>query len=209
MALTVATMTTSSRSIRLDVARSRRRSMSSIDRGVLLDVDVGRRDVGLGLVVVVVRDEVFDRVLREELLELAVELGRQGLVVREDQGGLSVRRDGVRQGHRLARAGDAEQGLVLVAALEAGRRARRWPWAGRRRGQRGRRLRSGGTSSGKYNLPGFVRERGRAHGRPPPTRAPRAPRRWVRTGQARTHSACPSRGDQPVSAAQNSPNTAT
>ena len=91
-----------------------------VDRGVLLDVDVGRGDVGLGLVVVVVRDEVLDGVLRQELPELAVELGREGLVVREDQRRLAVVGDGVRQGHRLAGPGDAEQGLVLVAALEPG-----------------------------------------------------------------------------------------
>ena len=53
-----------------------------VDRGVLLDVGVGGRHVGLGLVVVVVGDEVLHRVVREELLELAVELRRQGLVVR-------------------------------------------------------------------------------------------------------------------------------
>jgi len=34
-----------------------------VDRRVLLDVGVGLRDVGLGLVVVVVGDEVLDRVL--------------------------------------------------------------------------------------------------------------------------------------------------
>jgi len=42
-----------------------------VDRAVLLDVEVARRDVGLGLVVVVVADEVLDRVLGEELAELA------------------------------------------------------------------------------------------------------------------------------------------
>ena len=35
-----------------------------VDRGVLLDVGVGLRDVRLGLVVVVVGDEVLDRVVR-------------------------------------------------------------------------------------------------------------------------------------------------
>jgi hypothetical protein len=38
-----------------------------VDRGVLLDVGVARRDVGLGLVVVVVADEVLDGVVGEEL----------------------------------------------------------------------------------------------------------------------------------------------
>ena len=52
-----------------------------VDVGVFLDVGVGARDIRLRLVVVVVRDEVLDRVVREELLELGVELRGQGLVV--------------------------------------------------------------------------------------------------------------------------------
>ena len=54
---------------------------------VLLDVEVGLRDVRLGLEVVVVRDEVLDRVLGEELAELVAELRRERLVVRDDERG--------------------------------------------------------------------------------------------------------------------------
>ena len=39
-----------------------------VDLGFLLDVGVGAGDVGLGLVVVVIRHEILDRVLREEPL---------------------------------------------------------------------------------------------------------------------------------------------
>ena len=56
-----------------------------VDRGVFLDVDVALRDVRFGLVVVVIADEVVDGVVREEALELLVELGREGLVVGEHQ----------------------------------------------------------------------------------------------------------------------------
>jgi len=70
MQLTEATITTSRRSKSERVAESRRRSISSLIRGLLLDVGVGGRDVRLGLVVVVVGDEVLDRVVREEALEL-------------------------------------------------------------------------------------------------------------------------------------------
>ena len=45
-----------------------------VDGGVLLDVGVRRRQVGLGLVVVVVGDEVLHPVLREEGPELAGQL---------------------------------------------------------------------------------------------------------------------------------------
>ena len=51
-----------------------------VDRGVLLDVGVRLRDVGLGLVVVVVGDEVLDRVVGQQLAELVGQLGGQGLV---------------------------------------------------------------------------------------------------------------------------------
>jgi hypothetical protein len=36
-----------------------------VDVGFLLDIGVGARDVGLGLVIVVVRDEILDRVVGE------------------------------------------------------------------------------------------------------------------------------------------------
>jgi hypothetical protein len=51
-----------------------------VDLAFLLDVGVRARDIGLGLVVVVVADEILDRVVREEALELAVELRGQRLV---------------------------------------------------------------------------------------------------------------------------------
>ena len=58
-----------------------------VDRAFLLDVGVGARHVGFGLVVVVVGDEVLHRVAGEERAELAVQLRGQRLVGREDQGG--------------------------------------------------------------------------------------------------------------------------
>ena len=58
-----------------------------VDGGFLLDVEVAGGDVGFGLVVVVVGDEVLDGVVGEEGFELVVELGGEGLVVREDESG--------------------------------------------------------------------------------------------------------------------------
>ena len=119
MALTVATMTTSSRSIRLEVARSRRRSMSSLIEASFSMYDVGRRDVRLGLVVVVVRDEVLDGVRGAETAAARRRAGRPASCCGERTSvGLAVVGDDVRQRHRLARPGDAEQRLVPVAPLE-------------------------------------------------------------------------------------------
>ncbi len=90
-----------------------------VDRGFLLDIGVGARDVGFRLVVVVVADEVFDCVVGKEALELAVELRGERLVGRQHQRRALRRLDHLRHGEGLARAGDAEQHLGAVAALDA------------------------------------------------------------------------------------------
>ena len=86
---------------------------------LLFDVQIVLRDVRLGLVVVVVRDEVLDRVLGKEVLELLVELRRQGLVVAEDERRPVDVLDDLGDGEGLAGAGDAEEDLVARAGLDA------------------------------------------------------------------------------------------
>ena len=76
-------------------------------------------DVGFGLVIVVVGDEILDRVVGEEALELAIELRGQRLVGREDQSRALGRLDHLGHGEGLARAGDAEQHLVALAGANA------------------------------------------------------------------------------------------
>ena len=90
-----------------------------VDRRVLLDVGVGLREVGLGLIVVVVGDEVLDGVVGEKPLELVEELRREGLVVGDDQGRPLQALDDVGDGEGLARPGDAEQHLGGAALLDA------------------------------------------------------------------------------------------
>ena len=92
-----------------------------VDRGFLLDVEIPGRNVGLGLVVVVVADKVLDRIRREELLELVIELRGQRLVVRQDQRRPVRLLDDLGHGEGLARAGDAQQHLVLLARRKATR----------------------------------------------------------------------------------------
>src|SRR5690606_23879505 len=89
------------------------------DGGFFLDIGVGPRHIGLGLVVVVVGNEILDRVVGEEGLELAIELGGQRLVRRKDQRRALGAGDDLRGGEGLARAGDAEQHLVGLAVLDA------------------------------------------------------------------------------------------
>ena len=90
-----------------------------VDVGFLLDIGVGARDVGLRLVIVVVGDEILDRVVGEEAVELAVELRGQSLVGREDQRRALRRLDHLGHGEGLARAGDAEQHLIALMRSDA------------------------------------------------------------------------------------------
>ncbi len=90
-----------------------------VDRRVLLDVEVPAGDVRLGLVVVVVGDEVLDRVTREVGPELVAELRRQRLVVGDHERRLLHPLDRRRHRHRLARTGGAEQRRELLAGVHA------------------------------------------------------------------------------------------
>ena len=56
--------------------------------------------------------------MREERLEFLVELRRERLVVREDERGLADILDDVRHREGLARTGDAEKRLELLAVFE-------------------------------------------------------------------------------------------
>ena len=92
-----------------------------VPRAVLLDVEVGLRDVRLRLVVVVVGDEVLDRVRREELAELVAELSGERLVVGDHERGPLDLLDDPRHRRGLAGAGGAEQGLVALARAQPAR----------------------------------------------------------------------------------------
>ncbi len=100
-----------------------------VDGRFFLDVDVAGRNVGLGLVVVVIGDEVFDRVLREEVLELVVELRGEGLVVRQDERRTVDLLDDLGHGEGLAGAGNAQQHLVLFAFVDTPGELMRWQLA--------------------------------------------------------------------------------
>src|SRR5580704_3511354 len=84
-----------------------------VDGGFLLDVQITGRDVGLGLVVVVVGDEILDCIARKELLEFVKELRSERLIVSQDERRAIGLLDDLGHGEGLARAGNAEQGLVL------------------------------------------------------------------------------------------------
>ena len=76
------------------------------------------RNVRFGLKIVVVADEVFHRIVREERLEFLIKLRRQRLVVSENQRGLAYVLDDVCHCERLAGTGHAKQRLKLFSVLE-------------------------------------------------------------------------------------------
>ncbi len=90
-----------------------------VDRGVFLDVGVGRGDVRFGLIVVEVRDEILDRVVGKKVAELGAQLGGERLVVAQHQRRLLHQLDHARHRHGFAAPGDAEQRLRAVAAQDA------------------------------------------------------------------------------------------
>jgi len=95
-----------------------------VDRGILLDVDVPGRDVSLGLVVVVIADEIMDGVLREKPAKLRVQLRRQRLVVAQNQRRAAEVRDHVRHREGLAGTGRSEQHLIRLPPPKTARQGR-------------------------------------------------------------------------------------
>ncbi len=90
-----------------------------VDLAFLLNEGVGPRHVGFGLVVVVIGDEVFHRVVGKEVLELTIKLRGERLVVGEHHRRALGALDDLRHGVGLARAGDAEQNLGLVLIVDS------------------------------------------------------------------------------------------
>ena len=85
-------------------------------RRILFDIGVRGRDVGFGLIVVIVGDEIFDRIARKELAQFAIQLRGQRLVVTHDERGTAHLGDHRGQRHGLPASRHAEQRLPLLAA---------------------------------------------------------------------------------------------
>ena len=90
-----------------------------VDGGILFDVCIRRGNVGLRLIVIVIRDEVFHPAIREESLQFAAQLGSKSLVVGNHQSGLLHLFN--HRGHGKGFAGTCytQQHLALHAFLNA------------------------------------------------------------------------------------------
>ena len=90
-----------------------------VDFYLLLDISVGSRDIRFGLIIIVIRNEVFHAVMREKLPEFVAKLSGEGLIVRDDERGLTAPRYHVSHRESLARTGHAEQDLSPFPFLDA------------------------------------------------------------------------------------------
>ncbi len=88
-----------------------------VNRSILFDIGVALRHIGLGLVIVVIGDEVHDRVMGKELLELACQLGRERLIRRHDERRLAQSFDSLRHGVGLSRTSHTKKDLIAIPAL--------------------------------------------------------------------------------------------
>ena len=94
-----------------------------IDGKILLYIGIGRGDVGFGLVVVVIGDEILDGVTGKESLHLGVELCGECFVVTEDECGAVEPCDDVCDGECFAGAGNAQECLRGCALPDTFREA--------------------------------------------------------------------------------------
>ena len=90
-----------------------------VDAQVLLDIGVRGRDIGLGLIIVIITDEVLHSVVREEHLHLRIELCSQGLVVGENKRRTVELSDDISYSKRLATTGYAEQRFGFGTGTDA------------------------------------------------------------------------------------------
>ena len=82
-----------------------------IYRSVFLDKGIRRWHVGFRLVVIVVRDEILDRIVGEKLFELPIKLCGQGLIVRHDNRWALDLLDHMGHGEGFSRASDTQKRL--------------------------------------------------------------------------------------------------
>ena len=102
--------------------RARRREPQTIN--LLVDgrfffyVKIGGRNVGLGLVIVVIRDKILDRVLGEKSLEFLIKLCRERLVMRQHECRPLRLFDHMGNRKCLAAARYAQQNLIFRAVVQ-------------------------------------------------------------------------------------------
>ena len=83
------------------------------------DIGVGARHIGFRLVIIVIRNEILDRIFWKEGFELAIKLRRERFVGGKNKRWTLGAVDDLRHGEGLARTGDAKQHLVTLTSFNA------------------------------------------------------------------------------------------
>ena len=92
-----------------------------VDRRILFDKCVAGGNVRLGLVVVVIADEILDSVLWKKFFHLLCQLGGEALIWSKYQRWTLYRFDSPSDGCGFTRTGDAQQGLKTITTLDTRR----------------------------------------------------------------------------------------
>ena len=90
-----------------------------IDGGILFDIGVRVGDIGLGLIIVVIGDKILHHVVGKKFPELRAQLGRQCLIMGQDQSWPVEPGDHGSHGKGLAGSGDPQQGLLPQSPVDA------------------------------------------------------------------------------------------
>ena len=91
-----------------------------IDSGILGDIGVRACNIRLGLVIIIITDEILHRILGEKLLELSVKLCRQSLIMCDHQRRPLYPLYHIGHSKGLAAARHAQQRLVRLARQQTG-----------------------------------------------------------------------------------------
>ncbi len=86
--------------------------------GILFNIGIGCRDICLGLVVIVIGDEIFHCIFGEKLFKFRAQLRRERFVVGQHQRWTVHFGNDIRHGKGFARACYTEQGLFLIPFLQ-------------------------------------------------------------------------------------------
>ena len=90
-----------------------------VDGAVLFNIGISGRDIGFGLVVVVVGYEIFYSIVWEKTAHLGADLAGQCLVGLQDQRGAIAPGNDISHGKGFAGTGNAQQGLGIVPLIDA------------------------------------------------------------------------------------------
>ena len=90
-----------------------------VDRTVFFNIGVRARHIGFGLVIIVIGNEIFHRIFREEAFHLGIKLGGQRFIRGQHQGRTLGFGNNIGNGKCLARTRHPQQNLVAFALFDA------------------------------------------------------------------------------------------